>query len=32
MFAKQIETAMEKVTKLSVPLAADYVIGKCWGK
>ena len=32
VFAKQIETAMEKVTKLSVPLAADYVIGKCWGK
>ena len=31
-FAKKIEHAMETVTTLSVPLAADYVIGKCWGK
>ena len=31
-FAKKIETAMESVAKLSVPLAADYVIGKFWGK
>ena len=31
-FAQQIESAMENVAKLSVPLAADYVIGKYWGK
>lgn len=31
-FAKEIESAMENVAKLSVPLAADYVIGKEWGK
>lgn len=31
-FANQIESAMENVAKLSVPLAADYVIGKYWGK
>ena len=31
-FAKQIETEMENVATLSVPLAADYVIGKYWGK
>ena len=31
-FAHQIESAMENVAKLSVPLAADYVIGKYWGK
>lgn len=31
-FAKEIESAMENVAKLSVPLAADYVIGKVWGK
>lgn len=31
-FAKKIETEMENVAKLSVPLAADYVIGKYWGK
>lgn len=31
-FAKKIETEMENVAKLSVPLAADYVIGKHWGK
>lgn len=30
--AKKIESAMENVAKLSVPLAADYVIGKEWGK
>lgn len=32
VFAKKIETEMENVAKLSVPLAADYVIGKHWGK
>ena len=31
-FAKKIETEMENVAKLSVPLATDYVIGKYWGK
>ena len=31
-FAQQIESTMENVAKLSVPLAADYVIGKYWGK
>ena len=31
-FAKKIENTMETVSKLSVPLAADYVIGKFWGK
>lgn len=31
-FAKKIETEMENAAKLSVPLAADYVIGKYWGK
>ncbi len=31
-FALKIESAMENVTKLSVPLAADYVIGPVWGK
>ncbi len=31
-FAKRIESAMENVAQLSVPLAADYVIGKFWGK
>lgn len=31
-FAKEIESAMENVAKLSVPLATDYVIGKVWGK
>lgn len=31
-FAKKIEYEMENVAKLSVPLAADYVIGKYWGK
>lgn len=31
-FAQKIESAMESVATLSVPLAADYVIGKYWGK
>ena len=31
-FAKKIESAMENVAQLSVPLSADYVIGKYWGK
>ena len=31
-FAQKIEVAMENVAHLSVPLAADYVIGKYWGK
>lgn len=31
-FATRIEAAMENVAKLSVPLAADYTIGKFWGK
>ena len=31
-FARQIKSAMENVTKLSVPLAAEYVIGPAWGK
>ena len=31
-FAHQIKTAMENVTKISVPLVAEYVIGKKWGK
>ena len=31
-FAKRIESAMESVAQLSVPLAADYTIGKYWGK
>ena len=31
-FAQKIEVAMENVATLSVPLAADYVIGKYWGK
>lgn len=31
-FAQQIESAMESVATLSVPLAADYVIGKYWCK
>ena len=29
-FAKRIESAMESVAQLSVPLAADYTIGKYW--
>lgn len=31
-FAKQIEYEMENVTKLSVPLSAEYVISTQWGK
>jgi len=31
-FAQQIKTAMETVTKISVPLVAEYVIGTKWGK
>ncbi len=31
-FARQIKSAMENVTKLSVPLAAEYIIGPAWGK
>lgn len=31
-FAKQIEYEMENVAKLSVPLAAEYVIAPVWGK
>ena len=31
-FAKRIEFEMENVAKISVPLSADYVIGKFWGK
>ncbi len=31
-FAQKIKTAMETVTKISVPLVAEYVIGTQWGK
>jgi len=31
-FAKKIKYAMENVTKISVPLVAEYVIGTKWGK
>ena len=31
-FAHEIESAMENVAKLSVPLAAEYVISPVWGK
>lgn len=31
-FAMKIKTAMETVTKISVPLVAEYVIGEKWGK
>ncbi len=31
-FALKIKSAMENVTKLSVPLVAEYVIGTAWGK
>ena len=31
-FAKQIKTKMENICKLSVPLVAEYTIGKKWGK
>ncbi len=32
MFAQQIKHAMENVTRLSVPLVAEFVIGTMWGK
>jgi len=31
-FAEKIKDAMETVTKISVPLVAEYVIGEKWGK
>ena len=31
-FAKQIKTAMENVTKLSIPLVAEAIISKIWDK
>ena len=31
-FAKDIKFEMENIAELSIPLAADYVIGKYWGK
>ena len=31
-FALKIKSAMENVTKLSVPLVAEYVIAPVWGK
>ena len=31
-FARRIEFEMENIAKLSVPLAAEYVIGPVWGK
>lgn len=31
-FALQIKSAMENITKLSVPLVAEFVIGPAWGK
>ena len=31
-FATKIKSAMENITKLSVPLVAEYVIGTAWGK
>ena len=31
-FAEQIKTKMENITKISVPLAAEYIINKQWGK
>ena len=31
-FARRIQHAMAHVAQLSVPLAAEYVIGKYWGK
>lgn len=31
-FAEKIKSAMENIVKLSVPLAAEYVIGPAWGK
>ena len=31
-FAKQIKSAMENITSLSVPLVAEYIIAPSWGK
>ena len=31
-FAKQIQSVMENIAKLSVPLRAEYVIAPFWGK
>ena len=31
-FAHKIKFAMENITKLSVPLVAEYTIGTAWGK
>ena len=31
-FAEQIKSTMENITKLSVPLIAEYVISPAWGK
>lgn len=31
-FAHKIKSAMENITKLSVPLVAEYIIGPVWGK
>jgi DNA polymerase-1 len=31
-FAEQIKSIMENITKISVPLRADYVIAPFWGK
>ena len=31
-FAEKIKYAMDNVTKISVPLVAEYVIGTEWGK
>lgn len=31
-FARKIEYAMENIAKLSVPLEAEYIIGRVWGK
>ena len=31
-FAKQIKSAMENITALSVPLVAEYIIAPSWGK
>jgi DNA polymerase-1 len=32
MFANKIKSAMEHITKLSVPLVAEYIINPIWGK
>lgn len=31
-FAHKIKSAMENITKLSIPLVAEFVIGTAWGK